>query len=49
MRSSAHPDVTSPVGRKNRVSALGKFAHLDFSTESFIAEKRLETDREDRP
>jgi hypothetical protein len=35
-------------GRKNRVSALGKFAHLGLSTEAFIAEKRLETEREDR-
>ena len=34
--------------RADRVSALGKFAHLGLSTGAFIAEKRLETDREDR-
>ena len=51
LRNSKGPvtkDSADPVERKPRVSALGKFAHLGLSTEALIAEKRLETAREDR-
>jgi hypothetical protein len=35
-------------GKKNRISALGKYAHINFSTEQFMAEKQAEIEREDR-
>jgi hypothetical protein len=40
--------LVQSMGRMNRRSIRGKYAHIAFSSEDFMAEKQREIDREDR-
>jgi hypothetical protein len=42
-------DLIQQNGRKNRISCLGKYSHIKLNTEDIMAERRRETEREDRP